>query len=227
MAAPFTIAQTVGGTYVASASSTTISMGNITNGNLMLVVVCSNTQAVSSITDTLNNTYTLIDAQVPSQDVELWYTRNIIGGTTPTITVTVAGASAISCLAREYSGPRISNPLDQHVASNNLSTALDSGPTKVTNTSTQLVIGWGGVQNGNPTYTVGAGFGNLSTQQGVSQSVSCAIEDQVVTTPGTQDATMTSSISTNWACGVATFATGSNLYLSKLRPHIFSPGIGR
>lgn len=227
MAAPFTIAQTVGGTYTASASSTTISMGNVTQGNMILVVVCSNTQAVTTITDTLGNTYSLVDKQSSGADMELWYAPNITGGATPTITVKVVSASAISCLAREYSGPRISNPLDQHVAAHGTSANLDSGASKVTDTPYQLVIGWGGIQAGNPTYTAGGSFGNLSTQQGVSQSISCAIEDQIVTTTGTQDATMTSSLSTNWSCGVATFATGSNFYAVKLRPHIFSPGIAR
>ena len=110
----------VGDEWFTSDTSATVAWGaNTTTGNLIVVGIywSSETVTITNITDSQSNTYTLIGS--PTVDSgqgwsgQVAYAPNIIGGTTPTITVTFSGAiTNKNVLALEASGCESASPVD-------------------------------------------------------------------------------------------------------------------
>jgi len=211
---------------ISSTTSGTVSMGNTTTGNTIVVIVVTDASgsSVTSITDSQSNSYSKIDGvawSVGFDSLEAWQASSITGGALPTITVNLSASDSAILLAREYSGL---NGLDTHVIATGSGSALTSGATSNTTTRT-LVIGYSGQSATSGSPTAGSGFVNLSVA--TSGTVKLAIEDKIVTGQGPQTATFTGS-GLGYACGVANFIIPNpGFTVNNLRPHPFSPGLAR
>jgi hypothetical protein len=198
-------------TQTGTSSSTTLGLtwsGNTTTGNLIVISIVT-TSTLSSIVDSQSNTYSVVGSTLTANTDNnyTYYAKNITGGTTPTVTITIASTAEIDAIVREYSGLDTSSPLDQVAgASAGFSTSPSSGATSTTTQADELVIGWSAAASNNPTYVLGSGYGNLSTQNGTGGGI--AMEDKIVAATGAQTATFTSAF-VFWTCGVASFKGAS------------------
>jgi hypothetical protein len=178
---------------------------NTTSKNLIVVglSLITSSQSVSSISDSQGNTYTLVDVGDTGGGAraELWYAKNITGGTTPTITATISGSVNVAAFAREYSGIDSTSPLDQHAAASNISTSISAGPITTTYGGETLVAVTS-VFSSIPTVSAGPGYGNLAT---LTQSGQVGIEDGSASSPGSYSGTFSLDISNTWSAVVASF----------------------
>lgn len=182
---------------------------NTTTGNTIVVGFISNNPGpiISSVTDSQGNTYTRAFTQTGLSQapgihcIEFWYSINITGGTTPTITPTFIYNGAIT-LIREYSGI---SAIDKIANTNGSGNSLDSGNTATTSFADELVVGLGGQElAATHGWTAGSGFGNLYNSA-TSGNNSIAIEDKSVSSTGAYNAMFTAINSPLWAAGVVTF----------------------
>jgi hypothetical protein len=216
------VQQATGLTTVSTGSTVTATWAaNTTTGNLIVVAVGTNstTTTVSSITDSQSNTYTKIDSNTAGPgDVEIWYAKNITGGTTPTITVTGSTTGKFVVAANEYFGADVVSPLDKNANANGNSTATLS-TTAATTKNDELVFSVGMNVNAAATYSVGSGYGHLAnvTSTGAGTNVTIGIEDKTVSTTGTQAGAMTQSTTGTWGSVTATFKSTINLVQTKER----------
>ena len=178
-------------------------------GDLNVVVVGWNdsTATVSSVKDTLNNSYTLavgptVQAGVASQSI--YYAKNIAGAAAGANTVTVTFASAAAypdIRILEYGGADPINPVDVTAASTGNGSTSSSGAATTTN-PTDLLFGANLVQS----ITTGAGSGFASRL--LTQPDGDIAEDSMVATTGNYSATA-SLISSNWIMQMVAFRTPS------------------
>lgn len=197
--------------------------GNTTTGNTILVSVTYNddvTGNVSSITDTTSNSYAKIAGGSSGGDTytELWYAYNITGGTTPTITVNMSNANYhdFTITAREISGLMTTDPFDVKAeGAVSAGTSHTSATTATTSQANELVYSVIGLA-GNTTYTAGSGFGDLSQTNGSDLYQSSASQMKVVSSAGTQTATITSANSLVGYFIVATFKIDAGPLIDKL-----------
>lgn len=209
------IQQTIGSKTNAVAGNNTSVMANTTTGNMMVVgIMCeTTTNNVSGITDGTNVFVKIglgvrIGSTPGNGFISLWYAKNIVGLTTPTITATVTGAGVGSgMVVAEYSGLDTTAPLDKSLYTAGGTAAITSGATAVTTNANELVVGFGASDWGNNTYTVGAGYGHLKTMGNVDLDAS--MEDKIVAATGAQTATLTLGNASDNAGGVATFIGAS------------------
>lgn len=189
--------------------------GNTTTGNTIIVMVGTNGSSnfVSSITDSQSNTYSKAGSDSTAGgagEIEIWYAKNITGGTTPTLTVNMNTTNGTSFIAREYSGLDTTAPFDKFSGSGANSSAASSGATATTTQASELVVGavFVSISSGSDTVSAGSGYGNLGheTSNGSFQS---AMEDKTVSSTGAQTATFGLSLGWNWQCAVATFKAGA------------------
>lgn len=176
-----------------------------TTGNLIVVVavLIASGRTFSSITDSQGNTYQrAAQAASGSVRVEIWYAENITGGTTPTVTVNIAGGSSQNnVIIREYSGIVHSGSLDKNAGAVSAGGSANSGNTLATTQDLELVVGGlGSISDPD----VGAGYGNYDEQLSSGSSFRAAIEDKDQTTAQVQSAGFTGTAS-NWGAAVATF----------------------
>lgn len=128
---------------------------------------------------------------------------NIIGGTTPTITITMGSIFSCDVVIEEWSG-LTANPFDvSSLAGPITGTAVNSGTTPLTTGQNEVVIGWATVGN-TSSMTVGTGYSNL-VQSNVNSTT--AIQSKVITATANQSSTMTAGSSSNWVAGVVTLFT--------------------
>lgn len=201
-----------------------VSTGTITatptktkQNSLILVFVGSSalTDTVSTVTDNAGNTYTKVyDAGGGTGgDTELWYSQR--SSPTTSVVVTFSGAvTTKSVFVREYSGMWVVGALDRSASTSGTGTAVSSGATSATQNAAELVVSNCSCLGTTPTLSVGAGFGNFTSQTVVSSASLHAIQDQVVSTLATQTGAMTAGGTLpKWDVGVATFviATPNNL----------------
>lgn len=198
---------------------------NTTTGNLIVLCISAGSAStVVSITDSQSNTYTKVDSLIGSvSDAEFWYAKNITGGTTPTVTITLLSILNVTVVMEEWNGPT-SDPLDVHTIAEGSSTALDSGLTSISTQGKNLILGWGMSEN-TSAVTVGNTYSNL-VQSNVNQTT--AIESKISSGVEAHFATFTATLNA-WVCGVAVFKLNpdSGIITSKLRPRPFAPGIAR
>jgi hypothetical protein len=206
------IKQTVTGNWSAGTSGTA-TLGTITAGNLLVVVVGggSSGSTISSISDGVNN-YTKLDGieSGGASDGELWYVLSASAATTPTLTITASASDGYKFIFREYIG---SFTLDKHTAASGSGSAISSGASASTTGSNDLVIGWYSQGGSSTPATVGSGYADLTTK--VTGAASVGIEDKFITSSGPQTATFTGS-GILYEAGVAAFilagGTPTNLF---------------
>lgn len=188
--------------------------GNTTSGNLIIVGLAGGIQHVSSITDSQGNTYTVADTGHFSFSMcEIWYAKNITGGTTPTVTATLASGEPATIHLYEVSGADTTSPLDVHAnASGNGVTANTPTVTSgATSNANDIVFAVGGVFLGAGTdaFSVGAGYTDFTSTNStptVGITVSSGAEDKIVSATGAQTATFGLSFtSATWEITLATF----------------------
>lgn len=202
--------QKTGSKTNAVAGNCTATMGNTTTGNMMVLgIFCeAATNNVSGVTDG-TNVFAKIGLGVQiggghNGFISLWYAYNITGLTAPTVTATVTGAAVGSgMVVAEYSGLLTTDPLDKSSYVGGTTVNITSNATAATTQNDELVIGIGGSDWGNNTYTVGAGYGNLKTMGNVDLDFS--MQDKIIAATGAQTSTMTLGNASDQAGGVATF----------------------
>ena len=179
-------------------------------GDLNVVVVGWNdsTATVSSVKDTLNNSYTLavgptVQAGVASESI--YYAKNIAGAAAGANSVTVTFASSAAypdIRILEYKGADPSNPVDVTSASSGNSATSSSGSATTTN-PTDLLFGANLVQS----VTTGPGSG--FTKRLLTQPDADIAEDRMVTATGSYSATAPISPAAPWIMQMVAFRTAS------------------
>lgn len=182
---------------VAVASSSTASTGSfssaVTSGNLIVVRIWYNdaTRSVSSVSDTKGNTYaraagpTTGPSSLAGWRQELWYAKNVTGGTTFSVTATFDATFSTekSIAAFEYSGADAASPLDRTAATTTTG-ANAASPSVATTSASELLFGaalFGSCGN------AGSGFTARST-------LNCNVaEDKTVSTTGSYSATFSNT----------------------------------
>jgi hypothetical protein len=187
--------------------STGISLTGVGAGHFLALADFANgtTAVISSITDTVGNTWTKALQISPFNSThELWYAANTIAGlTTLTINWSAAPGAGVALCFEEYSGVITSNPLETVVGNTSSGTAVNSGATGNT-TAGDLVIGILGANSGWPP-TPGGSFVNRQTFTS-NFATCCDMMDIVNGSGGPQTATATIG-STSWGCICAAFLT--------------------
>lgn len=226
----FQLVQTVNpststGTITATPTNTLV-------GSLLLVFVGSSalTDTVSTVTDNAGNTYTKAYgiAGGSGGDTELWYARNA-APTTSIVTTFSASTTTKSVFVREYGGMnQATTVLDRTVTASGSGTSVSTGASSATTDANELVVCSSSLLGTTPGMTVGAGFGNFTTQSVTAASLH-AIEDLTASTIATQTGLMTASGTLLfWDVGLATFViAGSRVTGARTRPHPFQPGLAR
>ncbi len=213
-------------TYVNSTSNLAADAGtsiaasaqNHTSGNLIVVSAYGyggGYPYVSSIADTAGNTYTRADRYTRDAAVcqEVWYAYNITGHASNVVTVTFNSSVIYRQIGvHQYSGGYISSaPLDVHSVGVGSGTALSCSAV-TTNYANELMFAFFTI-NQTPTFTAGSGFANRQN------TIIGQTEDNTdLGAAGSETATMTSSISGNWAGVCATFRASETVAASLL-PH--------
>lgn len=142
-------------------------LSNVTAGNLIIVCFHWDTTArsMSSVTDSLGNTYTAVRAEtslVGLGDSQMFYAKNIAGGAC-TVTGTLSGTSVWYCSVHEYSGVDTTAPLDVETAATGSGGSPSSGATGATAAANSLGFGFCFASG---TASAGAGFTARVTTNG-------------------------------------------------------------
>ncbi len=171
-----------------------------TAGNLNIVVVGWNdiTSTVTSVTDSLGNTYAQAGITVSgtAERQAIYYAKNILAGSN-TVTATFNQAARfVDVRILEYSGLDTTNPLDVTASAAGSSVSPNSG-TATTTSANELIFGAGTTATG--FYAPGTGF----TTRIITGDGDIA-EDKVVSSTGSYSATAPTS-SAPWVMQMATF----------------------
>jgi hypothetical protein len=190
-------AVTTSGSSVAGTFAAAQTLGNL---NVVAVMWGDTTSAVTSVTDSKGNAYSLAVGPTTASGLTsaIYYAKNIAAGSN-TVTVTfnqTAGWPNINVL--EYSGLSTTSPLDVTATASGTGTTANSG-SATTTAASELIVG-----PGNPltTFTAaGSGFSNriINSFGGIS-------EDKIVSSAGSYNATATMT-SGGWVMQMATFKT--------------------
>ena len=202
---------TAGDAGAAQVSRTYMS-NNVTAGDLILVFShWDNPDVTASASDNLGNTYIPISdaVTVGTARFQAWYAKNINGGPLG-VTVTYSGTTTSFSLvdAMEYSGLDTTAPLDTYALGTGSGSFQDSGPTPMTKSSNDVIIGMFGFGGYGVPYTAGAGFTLRN------YDASSMLEDQVVTSMGSYHATATSGVPSSWAAYAIAFKLATQPALS-------------
>jgi hypothetical protein len=189
-----------------TASSVTFSSNN-TAGNLIILALDWNSQAVSvlSVTDTKGNVYSAAappvngdSGNLGSWRDQIFYAKNIGGGAN-TVNVEFSGAVTAEIYIHEYSGADQSSPLDVTASSVGASATPDSG-SKTTNFPNELVFGY--CQGSVVSCTQGTNFATRRTDNGNLS------EDMIATSTRSYSASANLAGSNDWIMSMATFRPG-------------------
>jgi hypothetical protein len=115
---------------------------NVTAGNLLVALIYpSGTNSVTSVTDSLSQTWTQISGAsgTTTDAAYIYYQKNTAGGAC-TLTITLGAASNCNPIIYEFSGLDTSAPLDQSNTATGTSTSTTSG-TVTTTVANELLIG--------------------------------------------------------------------------------------
>jgi hypothetical protein len=188
-------------TLQSSNSSVAVAYGKKqTAGDLNIVVVGwgDNTSTISSVTDSLGNTYSRAVGPTSTSGLQqsIYYAKNIVGGNN-TVKVTFNQAAAYPDVRiLEYSGLSTSSPLDVTAAAVGSGSSASSG-SATTTSGNELIFGAGTSDN----FFSGAGSGFTSRIVNIYGNLA---EDKVVSSSGGYAATATNSGNT-WVMQMATF----------------------
>lgn len=178
-------------------------------GSLVLVFIgCSAlTDTVSTVTDNAGNVYTKAYgiATGTGGNTELWY----CGNSKPTSSVVVTFSAAVSTksvFVREYSGMLKANVLDTTITASGSGTSVTSGASTSTRGTDELIVSSCSCLGTNPTLSVGAGFGNFTSQTVIAAASTHGIQDLTVSALGAQTGLMTAGGTLPvWDVGTAAF----------------------
>lgn len=198
--------------------------GAQTAGDLNAVVVGWNdtNAAVSSVTDSSGNVYTLAigptknpgSAGTFSLTQSIYYARNIVGAAANANTVTVrftvlANYADIRIL--QYSGLDQVNPVDVTAAAIGTNATSDSGAAATTNAN-DLIVG------ANIVYTSTNGPGSGFTRRMITSPDGDIAEDRVVTTAGSYSASAPLSSAGPWIMQMVAFKAASGGTVDSIPP---------
>jgi len=172
--------------------------------NVVAIDWGSPTIAISSVTDTKGNAYTL--AVGPTSvtgfgSAAIYYAKNIVAAAAGTNTVTVTFASNVQypdLRIAEYSGIDTANPLDVTATATGTGTLGSSGSATTTHAN-DLIVGSNATSTG--TSAAGTGF----TSRVITGFDGAILEDQFVSTTGAYSATAPISPSGQWIMQMAAF----------------------
>ncbi len=180
----------------ATAATTSVSTlnaafgSNNTAGNFLFVTTGSVIAAATSISDTLGNTFTLLDTGV--QLGKIWYVKNCKGGAN-TITVTFPNTGPQTVAAQEFSGVDTSAPLDKQGTIQSATTP--PGTTNITSTNVtptqngELIVVYGSTAGSGATIVIGSGYSNL-LQGSAGNNGNSGLQSQVQSTAASINGTM-------------------------------------
>lgn len=198
-------AQETSGQNIGAGTTITASLSNtVGGGTLAGFVYCSNTQSVSTITDTQGNTYVIgtpVDNTGSSTRLTTFYAKNIAGGVgANTVTVTYTGSIANRFIALAEIRNTSSNPFDgtktRYQASpttgtDAATTQSDAGSTNANQPA--LVYAIACVANSAVTVTAGTGFTQGLQTTPVFAGLCVGTESKILSSTGAQAATFTLS----------------------------------
>jgi hypothetical protein len=182
------IASVQGNSAFTNASSSTLSCGLTgaqTVGNANMVVICTGSAsgAISSLSDTQGNTYTLVGQATGSTGLGQWIYSGVInsGGTGNAVTVTMAGpVNGLGIAVWEYSGLASASAIDgtpQSAA--NWGTNATTPPLTTTNANDLIFVAATG--DSNKQFSAGTGY----TLRATFGDWPCtAVEDEVTSAVG-------------------------------------------
>lgn len=166
-------------------SAITPSGGSVSPSALILALSYdgSSGNQCSSVTDTQGNTWARATSASNGTGTngELWYTYNVLGGSTPTITANMSSSVKMSMVAAEIDQVRCVTPLDlvlSRIDTTN-STARSSASTTSTKRNGMLEIVIGAIAWSHATLdvnTAGTGFTQLTKIKDGSSNIGCAID---------------------------------------------------
>lgn len=211
--------------FVQSAQTTTgnVALGtvavafvsNVTAGNLIAVGITwyNDPITLSSVTDTLGNTYTVVQTVniALAQRYATAYAKNILGGAN-TVTATFSLATAIfrGIIVHEVSGADTTAPLDKNAGQ--VQTAPGTGANAVTSgavvstTDGQYLFGFTAEGAGvSTTITQGTGYTLRQRTQSSTTTEEQASEDQIQATAASIAATFTIGTDTEMGTLILTF----------------------
>lgn len=201
MAIAFVQGSTGGG-----AGTTVVTVGiTTTTGNLLVVGVVNKLATATGISDSKSNTWTnlYLNNIATSENLSLWYAKNITGGASHTVSITVsAGGGDCAIVVQEFSGIDTTSPFDiKGIGANTATMSLTSGASSSTTNANDLVVGFMATTTCSP--SLGSGYSNLTAKN--NSTSEAAMESQVVAATGAQTATFTANINASGNVAVATF----------------------
>lgn len=197
---------------------------NNTAGNILVLTIVWTPRAntISSITDTLGNTWTpALATQTNNNSPELsniaiYYVQNAkAGSNTVTITWSSTGNFACWTISEFSSGIAGTWTVDktQFSLAASASTSPSSGATATLSQTTELVVGIVGTLRHNETFTAGSGFTIPTNASTSANNQSEAMEWQASTSTAAKTATMTLGTSSTWNAAIATFIPPSAIVI--------------
>ena len=188
-----------------STSSTTIAAAaaNHTGGNLLVVMLkWEGNVALSSVTDTAGNTYTLkTRSNGTTYSTQIAYAWNITGNAANVVTATWAAAVTWKVISVEqYSGAATAaDPFAAESVAGGTGTAVDAG--NVTTTVADAVICVVASDLNSATWTAGASFTIINSGLGGDTGT----EDRILTATGTFATPITKNLTNAWRAAAAAF----------------------
>ena len=210
--APPVFVQQVSSHATSVTASTGISVtpgSNLTAGNRLVVEVgtySSSGATASSVADTAGDTFTELEqfSAADKTQMSIW-TAPIVsgGGAKPTITAKASGTADMAIAALEYQGLSTvggTTVLDQSATNSGTTSSagtVQSGATPTTSGSNELAIGFYADSGFDDNVGTGSGY---TPRVNVSPTgdVELLVEDQVLTSVGTANASVTTGANTTW-----------------------------
>jgi hypothetical protein len=203
---------TIGWTATFAASKTVSFSQPVDSGSLIVVAVSiysGGTANLSSVTDNNNNAYlkAASNPATPSgnHQVSIWYSQNVAGGSSFSVTATPQGSAYITLAIHEYTGIAVSGVLDQTQNKTGSGQAATSGLTGTTLQSNELIFGAHLHQDaGVVAATAGSGFSlRQSLTDGTYEPL--VTEDRFVSATGSYEAPLAWAKAVPWNAALATF----------------------
>lgn len=198
-------------TGAADGSGNSVATGalNVTAGNLIAIFVKweHSNATLDSVTDTAGNTYTVVAGTKVAHSngdlkTQIAYAENISGEANNVATAHFSNAAVTykRVAQVQYSGIATSSPLDDVAVGQGTGTATSTG--NLTASGAGLLFAGGGEFNVT-TWTAGTNYTERA-EWGVT-GVNSMVEDRVISSGGSYNATATSGTSMDWAMSLAAF----------------------
>ena len=178
-------------------------------GDLNVVVAGWNftTASVTSVTDTAGNVYTAATPIISSADGLVWqtiyYAKNIVPVASNVVTVKFnVSVDYPDVRILEYHGMDPTSPLDAAIGAAGTNATCNSGSLVTTSSNPELLVA------GNVVQTMTSGPGPGYTNRFLTSPNGDLLEDRVVTTPGSYNATAPLAAAGSWVMQLAAFKAG-------------------